>query len=536
MRTEETMDLPEIRVLLVCSGNICRSPVAERLLQSRSLAGAVVHAESAGTGALVGEPIHPQMVDVMRASGVELAEFAARQLMPHMIQAADLVLTMTREQRATVLRLDPRALAKTFTLTECAALVISAGSFGSAESLAARRPYIALEPSDYDIPDPYRRRDNAFQQAFASINKAVDILCNGPTTATAQDDSASSGDEAPAVMTVLESFPEPRPTAHPYVVMLRRALEQTDGITVRTFSWRTALTGDYDVFHVHWPENLVSGGSPLKKLVRQAMFIGLLRRLRRRRIPLVRTVHNLELPRGISRRETALLKRADRQTMYRIKINGTTPIPADQPSSTILHGHYRRWYDNEFLAEVVTGRVAFFGLIRRYKGVDDLISAFRELPEAAEISLSIAGRPSSEKLVAQLRDLASGDDRINIQFGFLSDGDLARHVTAAELVVLPYREMHNSGGVLTALSLGRPVLVPANDTNLALAQEVGLRWVQMYEGDLDGSDIVRALKSVRDDPEHAPDLSRREWKLAGPDHLDAFIRAIEILHPRPQPQ
>ncbi|MBC7632676.1 glycosyltransferase, partial [Aeromicrobium sp.] len=510
---------------LVCSGNICRSPGDARLLQSRSLAGAVVHAESAGTGALVGESIHPQMVDVMRASGIEVAEFAARQLTPHMIQAADLVLTMTREQRATVLRLDPRALAKTFTLKESAALVVSASSFTSAKSLATRRPYIDLDPSDYDIDDPYGRRDSAFREAFASIEEAIDVLCDGTATETAPGDSASPSDAALDRMTVLESFPEPRPTTNPYVVMLKGALERTSGVTVSTFSWRTALTGDYDVFHVHWPEILVTGRGRLRTWGRQRAFSVLLRRLRRRGVPIIRTMHNLGQHEEVGGTRTRLLKRLEAGVALRILINESAPPASDVPSVVVPHGHYRDWYEVS-TTPAIPGRVAFFGLIRPYKAVDSLIRAFSSMDDDREISLHIAGKPSSDELADALQALASQDPRIRLSLTFLSDDELVEHVSEASLVVLPYQEMHNSGGVLAALSLNRPVLVPRNEINGALAQEVGPGWVHMYDGDLSGDDIERAM-ARSDTNGMSPDLSLRDWDQTGIEHKRAFQIALE---------
>ena len=63
----------------------------------------------------------------------------------------------------------------------------------------------------------------------------------------------------------------------------------------------------YDVFHAHWPEILVNGHRPLKTAVRQVLFLVMLIRLRLRGTAIVRTLHNLELPDGISRRESVLL-------------------------------------------------------------------------------------------------------------------------------------------------------------------------------------------------------------------------------------
>ncbi len=73
--------------------------------------------------------------------------------------------------------------------------------------------------------------------------------------------------------------------------------------------------------------------------------------------------------------------------------------------------------------------------------------------------------------------------------GFAPDADLVREISMSEMVVLPYRFMHNSGAVLLALSLDRPVLVPDNEVNRLLEIEVGSDWVH------DTTEIWRCLTS-----------------------------------------
>src|SRR4051812_12903244 len=188
-------------------------------------------------------------------------------------------------------------------------------------------------------------------------------------------------------LVVLQSFPQPRPTTNPYLVMLHHSLEDLGHVSVMTFSWRRALLARYDVFHVHWPEILVNGRSPLKKLVRQVLSVLLLLRLRLTRAPLVRTMHNLQLPQGITRRETALLRWAERGTALRIAINETTELVDSCPVATIVHGHCRDWYGAHPRAERVPGRLTFFGLVRRYKGVDQLVTAFEQTRGTPGLSL-----------------------------------------------------------------------------------------------------------------------------------------------------
>ena len=106
---------------------------------------------------------------------------------------------------------------------------------------------------------------------------------------------------------------------------------------------------------------------------------------------------------------------------------------------------------------------------------------------------------------------------------------LVAEIGQAELVVLPYREMHNSGAILVALSLSRPALVPRSPANTALREEVGPGWVIEYDGELD----PRGDRRGTPDRAHvaadaAPDLSRRDWKVLGEEHAAAYRRAIEI--------
>ncbi|MDR6971742.1 glycosyltransferase involved in cell wall biosynthesis [Leifsonia shinshuensis] len=337
-------------------------------------------------------------------------------------------------------------------------------------------------------------------------------------------------------LVVQQSFPEPRPTTNPYLIMLREAVAAQPGTEVRTFSWRRALLGRYDVFHAHWPEILVSGHSPLKKAVRQVFTLALLLKLRITRTPIVRTAHNLDLPTGISRRETALLRLFDRWTTLRIRLNPLTPVPEGSAVETIEHGDYQKWFARYPRRSATPGRLAYVGLVRRYKGVDALIAAFRDAFRSdgePHASLTVSGKPSSDELVAQLQEQAAGDDRISLRFAFLTDEELVAAVTEAELIVLPYREMHNSGGALSSLSLQRPVLVPDNEVNRLLAEEVGELWVQRYQPPLGSGDLERALAAVRArEPGSTPDLSRRGWDETGRRHVEAYRRAISLVSRR----
>ena len=339
-------------------------------------------------------------------------------------------------------------------------------------------------------------------------------------------------------LTVLESFPAPRPTSvNPYTLLLADSI-RAEGVELLYFSWRTALTARYDLFHVHWPEILVEGRTPLRRIVRQALTLALVTRLRITRRPIVRTVHNLGLPSGLSTTQRRLLEHIDRHTTLRVRLNEHTPMPVGAAHATIPHANFRGWFAQYPKATAIAGQVGYLGRIRRYKGVEALIAAFvatraRETVGAGssvvELSLRIAGYASTPELAAALTDLTVGDPRISIEFGFVSDEAIAELVTTSELVVLPYRVMHNSSAAITALSLDRPILVPHNPVTNDLSYEVGAGWVHTFHGELSARDIRAALESNRATPPAAPPrLEARNWKHSGRAHVDAFRRAVAL--------
>lgn len=143
-----------MKVLFVCTGNICRSPTAERLATAYRIRCGIPDftASSAGTRAVIGHPIHHDAALVVERLGGDASGFAARQLTPRIASDADLVLTMTRAQVDTVLELAPHKLHRTFTLTEAARLASDCNAQSVAD-LAALRPLLAAHERA-DVPDP----------------------------------------------------------------------------------------------------------------------------------------------------------------------------------------------------------------------------------------------------------------------------------------------------------------------------------------------------------------------------------------------
>lgn len=177
--------VPGFRVLFVCIGNVCRSPLGERLLAHR-LAGHDVVVESAGVAALVGSAMSPEAAAQLEAHGGTAEGFVARQLTAAMVRDADLVLTATRELRSRVLAESPGALRRTFTVLELAALLDEVDPAPPAELVAeAAAARSLLGAVELDIPDPYRRGEEAHARAAALMATAVDRIAAGLVDALA---------------------------------------------------------------------------------------------------------------------------------------------------------------------------------------------------------------------------------------------------------------------------------------------------------------------------------------------------------------
>jgi protein-tyrosine phosphatase len=168
------------RVLFVCIGNVCRSPLGERLLAKR-LEGSDVEVASAGIAAMVGAPMSPGSALHLEPYGATAEGFVARQLTSAMVEESDLVLTATRAIRSRVLEESPRALRRTFTVLELAALFDVIAADGDAAMrvrvAAEERSRAALD--DYDIPDPYGRDEAAYAHAADLMTRAVERIAKG---------------------------------------------------------------------------------------------------------------------------------------------------------------------------------------------------------------------------------------------------------------------------------------------------------------------------------------------------------------------
>lgn len=182
------------RILTVCTGNICRSPMAASFLQA-GLSGLPIVVESAGTGAIDGLPATEQTVDLaLKFGGHDPAAHASRLLTEEILTDVDLVFAMSREHRSFVVAQSPSLTRRVFTIREFASLATAAGidaivaatqEAGEdprgrlravAEAVSSARGSIRFLDADLDVIDPYRRGQAVYEQAAAEIVPAADVV------------------------------------------------------------------------------------------------------------------------------------------------------------------------------------------------------------------------------------------------------------------------------------------------------------------------------------------------------------------------
>jgi protein-tyrosine phosphatase len=134
-------------VLVVCVGNICRSPMAEAMLLQR-VRNPNVAISSAGTHAMLSSTMDPLARAVLQVNGVEAHRHRSRQMVRQMLYDADLILLMEHRQTQSVLKLAPEVRGKTF--------------------------LIGKWQQDMEIADPYRRPKLAFEQTYELLSRCVD--------------------------------------------------------------------------------------------------------------------------------------------------------------------------------------------------------------------------------------------------------------------------------------------------------------------------------------------------------------------------
>lgn len=336
---------------------------------------------------------------------------------------------------------------------------------------------------------------------------------------------------------------EPGKLWNPYLRLLQDALGEA-GVRYRGgigFLW----WGDYSLVHVHWPEAMARHRLGLAALLKSALLVGGLVAARLRGRKVIWTVHNLQTHEGAAR---PMLEGLARRVFLRT-VSGVIllsagaedeflnryPELADRSRVVIPHGHYRAIVipnadrvaarEKAGLADAAAV-ITFFGLVRPYKGVRELIEAFRDA-DIANSHLIVAGQtmggsaePDFSRTIEQLIDAS---DRVTGQLRRLSDHELSLLMATTDLTVLPFRRVLNSGSVLYALSSNRPVCAPRLGGLQEIQAKVGSEWLYLYEPPLTPEILKDALRwALAGERGERPDLGAFDWSAIALAHRAFF--------------
>jgi glycosyltransferase involved in cell wall biosynthesis len=328
----------------------------------------------------------------------------------------------------------------------------------------------------------------------------------------------------------------PKYSDNPYLCTLSDRLER-QGIEVHDFTFARAFCARYDVLHIHWPDLHLHARSWWRGVAKQARLAAVFILLRLRGTRIVWTVHNLKPhERHHSLPELLFPLWFPRLCTHVIAMTSSGLAAAQEAypplrrkaAAVIPHGHYRDAYPRALSRAESRARLGlpnrftflFLGNIRRYKNVPALIAAFGKLPQS-DIQLLIVGQPLKVD-VEELRRSALTDSRIRLQLEFVSDQEVPLYMGAADVVVLPFDSILNSGSVLLALSFNRAVLAPRLGSLPEIQQRVGSRWVTLYDGALSTTHLVQAMNDGCVGEHDVADLSAFEWEAITQQTLDFY--------------
>lgn len=177
-------------ILIVCTGNVCRSPYIERRL-SAALGETSIAVSSAGTSALVGSRMDPRVAVRLSELGLNSDGFVARQLTAEMARAADLILGATREHRSLIVRMEPSVLRRTYALADFSDLAAHLQSTAAVDieqvvapatnfvrgisdvAVRSRGEVRVRTREESEIVDPFRAPDKVLERMVHQVDRLL---------------------------------------------------------------------------------------------------------------------------------------------------------------------------------------------------------------------------------------------------------------------------------------------------------------------------------------------------------------------------
>ncbi len=357
----------------------------------------------------------------------------------------------------------------------------------------------------------------------------------------------AGNDVATPQKTILTVAPFPRSIkANPYCDLLCDHLEELNVAIVRdsefAVDWLRKHRGRIDVLHFHWlaPHYQHWRGGVFTFLSAGFFFLKLIL-ARRWGYTIVWTMHNYR-PHGSRTEYMDVIVRAAMVRMAKVIVHCNYARTLLERSDNgrhqihvIPHGSYISHYPNTINREDARRRLGLpadahvflcFGLIRAYKGVEEMVRAFEQLHKSTA-HLLIVGRPfgkDGEEIVENLKK-HSDNSRIHLEARFVPDEDVQLYFNACDVVVCPFEDILTSGSVILGLSFKRGVIVP----NIGCLRELENSGAAIVYDRSDSSGLLEAMReSVCSDVSQLGEkafalASDLRWDRIAKMHLDVYV-------------
>lgn len=337
---------------------------------------------------------------------------------------------------------------------------------------------------------------------------------------------------------------------NPYQDLLITHLVQ-QGVSVQAVPssnlWNAVRQERPDIIHFHALYHLFLSGNLLKSWLKAIYSLVYLLILRSRGTRIVWTAHDLKNHEnrklGVDRFFTKWFARlshviiahaesAKREVMTVFKLH-------DDPRLVVIpHGNYIGHYPNQ--VERAQARQSlglpehefvflFLGLIRPYKGVPEMIHSFQQLNQT-DCRLVIAGKLSEPQLEQEIQQRIGGNTQITLIPGFVPDDQIQTYMNAADVVVLPYRDILTSGSVVLAMSFGKACIAPRRGCIEDMLDDSGSFLYNPDDADGLVSAMQRAVEAketVNDMGQHNLDIAEEwSWARVAQMTLEAYSQQI----------
>lgn len=230
-----------------------------------------------------------------------------------------------------------------------------------------------------------------------------------------------------------------------------------------------------DVLHIHWPYPFMISNNGFITTVRSTGFICEMMLLKMLGIKIIWTVHNIIGHEEKSKHLQLFFNRILAKLSNRLIVHCPSAreevkklYGKDLPITIAYHGNYIGHYKNAIthsdarnMLKLNTDDIIFlhFGYIRSYKGVLELIDAFKKVNNQ-KIKILIVGKPRDDKIAIDILNKSKDDERIKNILRFIPDDDIQIYMNAADVIILPYKNILTSGATILAMSFGKPVVAP----------------------------------------------------------------------------